>query len=127
MNRPIFVFGSNEAGKHGKGAALDALRYHGAIYGEGFGLQGSSYAIPTKDARFRVLPIPRIAEYVYTFGSFAERHPHLRFHVTAIGCGLAGYTPEQMAPLFTGAPDNCYMPTRFLPYLEPGRKTWGDK
>lgn len=103
----IFVFGSNLAGRHGKGAALFARQNHGAIYGQGIGLQGSSYAIPTKDERLRTLPLEIVEKYVADFKAFAESHPELRFQVTAIGCGLAGYSPEQIAPLFGGCPSNC--------------------
>jgi hypothetical protein len=109
----IFVFGSNEAGRHGKGAALTARQEYGAIYGQAEGLQGSSYAIPTKDARLRPLPLPAIATYVRRFLAFAQAHPELSFFVTAVGCGLAGYTPAQIAPLFVGAPANCTLPEVF--------------
>jgi hypothetical protein len=120
--RTIFVFGSNSAGRHGKGAALYARRYHGAIYGQGIGLQGDSYAIPTKDERLRPLPLDRIAEHVERFKAFAREHPGLTFEVTAIGCGLANYSPEDIAPMFAGSPDNCHLPDEFLAVLtEHGR------
>jgi hypothetical protein len=109
----IFVFGSNLAGRHGKGAALHARQHHGAIYGQGIGLQGSSYAIPTKDARLRTLPLDQISTYVEDFKIFAASRPDLIFQVTPIGCGLAGYTPAQIAPMFRGAPANCLLPDCF--------------
>lgn len=112
----IFVFGSNLAGRHGKGAALFARQQRGAIYGQGIGMQGQSYAIPTKDARLRVLPIPDIAGHVAVFLAFARAHPQLRFQVTRIGCGLAGYRDEQIGPLFAGAPDNCELPLEWVRY-----------
>src|SRR5664280_3598602 len=85
----VFVFGSNLAGCHGKGAALYARQHRGAIYGQGEGLQGRSYAIPTKVAAIRTLPLDAIASHVARFVEFARANPQLRFEVTAIGCGLA--------------------------------------
>ena len=101
----VFVFGSNLAGRHGKGTALTARQHHGAIYGQGVGLQGSSYGIPTKSANLTVLPIHTIRYFVNQFIKFAVANPELKFNVTKIGCGLAGYTPAQIAPLFTKAID----------------------
>jgi len=118
MNREIFVFGSNLAGRHGKGAALYARQHHGAIYGQGIGLQGNSYAIPTKDERIKILSLEIIEQYVQTFRSFAARHPELAFRLTPIGCGLAGYKPRQIAPMFKGAPSNVIIPDEFKPWIE---------
>jgi hypothetical protein len=112
-NQAIFVFGSNLAGRHGKGAALCARHNHGAIYGQGIGLQGSSYAIPTKDERLKSLPLDAIREYVEQFKSFAAAHPEMTFQVTPIGCGLAGYSAKQIAPMFSNAPRNCMLPEVF--------------
>jgi hypothetical protein len=109
----VFVFGSNRAGRHGKGAALYARQHHGAIYGQGEGLQGQSYAIPTKDADLRSLPLPQIRQHVATFLRFAKSRPDLTFQVTAIGCGLAGYKPADIAPMFLDAPMNCVLPEEF--------------
>ena len=106
----IFVFGSNLAGRHGKGAALTARLYHGAIYGQGNGKQGNSYAIPTKDIYLRSLPLDTIQFYVEIFINYAKQHPELTFFVTRIGCGLAGYTDTQIAPMFKNAPSNCELP-----------------
>lgn len=117
----IFVFGSNLAGRHGKGAALYARQYHGAIYGRGEGWQGNSYAIPTKDERIRTLPLWAIDQYVQTFVSFARANRDMTFRLTPIGCGLAGYTPEQIAPMFKGAPSNVIIPDEFKPWVEGGR------
>ncbi|NIH77372.1 hypothetical protein FHV99_004624 [Ochrobactrum sp. P20RRXII] len=103
----IFVFGSNLAGRHGAGAAKHALMHHGAILLQGVGLQGRSYAIPTKDARILTLPLERIRPYVEEFKEFAREHPELTFYVTPIGCGLAGYKRSQIEPMFEGMPDNC--------------------
>lgn len=116
----IFVFGSNLAGRHGKGAALYARQKKGAKYGQGVGLQGMSYAIPTKDETLAVLPLPKIKEYIDDFLFFAKHHSCFNFQVTAIGCGLAGYSPEQIAPMFKGAPDNCELPEEFIKVLEKG-------
>lgn len=113
----IFVFGSNLAGRHGKGAALAARRFHGAIYGQGQGLQGRSYAIPTKDATLQTLPLSVIRVHVSTFRIFAMDHPELTFNLTPIGCGLAGYKYEQIAPMFRGAPANVIMPKEFADVL----------
>ena len=104
----IFVFGSNLAGRHGRGAAADALNLHGAIYGQGEGLQGNSYAIPTKDYEIKSRTLEEIKASVFTFMQFATEHPELQFNVTRVGCGLAGYTDEQIAPMFLLAPDNCF-------------------
>lgn len=114
---PVFVFGSNLAGRHGKGAALWAREHRGAVYGQGIGMQGNSYAIPTKDGRLRTLPLDQIAGYVADFLSFAAAHPGLQFQITPVGCGLAGYRHEQIAPMFQGAPSNCQLPAEFLAVL----------
>ena len=83
---------------------------HGAIYGQGIGRQGNSYAIPAKDARLYTLPLGIIQKYVNEFLLYAQNHPELEFEVTRIGCGLAGYKDAQIAPMFTNAPDNCFLP-----------------
>lgn len=107
---PIFVFGSNLAGRHGKGAALYARQNHGAIYGRGKGMQGNSYAIPTKDEALRRLSLEQIAYHVRDFLADAHAQPGLQFEVTRIGCGLAGYTDADIAPMFKDAPPNCLLP-----------------
>jgi len=116
--RTIFVFGSNLAGRHGRGAALYARQHHGAIYGQGDGLQGDSYAIPTKDARLRTLPLADIKGYVEGFKTFAASRPDLLFKITPIGCGLAGYKPADIAPMFHGSTQNCILPDEFLPFIK---------
>lgn len=116
---PVFVFGSNLAGRHGKGAALWARQHRGAIYGRGVGPQGSAYAIPTKDRHLRVLPLDAIRTHVAAFLGYARGRPHLRFEVTPIGCGLAGFRPEQIAPMFAGSPPNVILPAAFLAMLAP--------
>lgn len=113
----VFVFGSNLAGRHGAGAALYAKRHHGAVYGCGHGLQGDSYAIPTKNERLHTLPLKEVEQHVATFKAFAASRPDLTFQVTAIGCGLAGYDPEDIAPMFMDAPGNCVLPSQFSDVL----------
>lgn len=104
----IFVFGSNLAGRHGAGAAYDAMRFYGAILYQGEGLQGRSYALPTKDARIRTLPLEKIEAHVKEFKDFARSRPDLTFFVTPVGCGLAGYKRAQIKPFFRDMPENCY-------------------
>lgn len=124
----VFVFGSNLAGRHGKGAALEARQRWGAIYGQGEGPQGDSYAIPTKDARLNVLPLEDIWDKVRWFIKHAEENGDNSFLVTAIGCGLAGYKPEQIAPLFAGAPENVFLSAKLLaPMLEERRDVHGNR
>ena len=111
--RDIFVFGSNLSGRHGKGAALFAKNYHGAVYGQGVGLQGNSYAIPTKDNKIKTLPLAEIKKYVDIFIQFAQDNPDLRFILTAVGCGLAGYKPHEIAWMFKNVPNNIILPEEF--------------
>lgn len=118
MSKEIFVFGSNLAGIHGAGSARHALDHHGAVYGRGIGLQGNSYAIPTKDGDIQTLPIDEIKPFVERFIWFAKSNLDWTFNIVAIGCGLAGYTPEEIAPLFKSAPKNCNLPFEFLSVME---------
>jgi hypothetical protein len=108
----IFVFGSNSGGFHGGGAALQAMKW-GAVWGQGNGLQGQTYAIPTMFDS-----VEEIKPYVNEFLRFAKTHPELKFLVTEIGCGIAGFTPEDIAPLFQAAIDenieNVYLPESFI-------------
>lgn len=97
--KTCFVFGSNEAGRHGKGAALFAKKNHGAIYGQGFGLQGNSFAIPTKDGQLNVLPLDKIGAYVKAFLDFARSNPDMLFQLTPIGTGLANYSKTEIAKI----------------------------
>lgn len=118
----IFVFGSNLAGRHGRGSALEAIRYHGAVYGIGLGLQGNSYAIPTKNNQLKSLSLKIIKRYIDDFILFAISHPELQFNVVSIGCGLAGYTPEQIAPFFRDSPENCKLSNEFQEILK--ERSW---
>lgn len=105
--RDIFVFGSNRAGVHGAGAALFARKHHGAKYWQGEGLQGNSYAIPTKQTPYVTLGLSEVRDGVERFKVFAVSRPDLTFNVTPIGCGYAGYSREQIRPLFEPLPPNC--------------------
>lgn len=113
----IFTFGSNLAGRHGKGAALAAVREYGAVYGIAEGLRGCSYAIPTKDEKLRPLPLERIKHFVNRFLGVTRIRNDLTFRLTPIGCGLAGYSPEQIGPMFRGAPSNVIIPDEFKPWV----------
>lgn len=117
----ILVFASNKAGRHGAGTAKLAMNF-GAQYGNPVGLQGRTYAIPTKNIHLRVLPLDEIARYVNYFISFARENPSHTFWVVKIGCGLANYRPEQIAPLFQKAVEveNIHLPSEFWTVL--GRK-----
>lgn len=103
----VFVFGSNLSGSHGGGAALVAYRKFGAIWGQGVGLQGQSYGIPTMHGG-----VEKIKPYVDEFITFARQHQELVFLVTRVGCGIAGFTDEEMAPLFSEAKqlENVFLP-----------------
>ena len=105
----IFVFGSNEQGMHGGGAARTAVKKFGAIMGQGEGLQGQSYAIPTMEG------IDNMRKAIDRFIEYAKEHTELTFLVTRIGCGIAGYKEEEVAPLFADAKDisNIYLPSGF--------------
>lgn len=106
----VFVFGSNLAGRHGKGAALEARDQWGAVPGVGQGRTGRCYALPTKDEALKPLSLERIRSEVMRFMLHAAEDQESDFLVTRVGCGLAGYTEEQIAPMFRPAPDNCNLP-----------------
>lgn len=114
----IFVFGSNLAGVHGGGAARHAYVTQCARWGLGFGPSGNAYAIPTKDRSILTMPIEEIAPYINDFLEYARSNSLTEFFVTRIGCGLAGYSDSDIAPLFRGAPDNCSFAKQWIPYLE---------
>lgn len=111
----IFVFGSNLEGRHGGGAALLAYRKWGAVWGQGTGLQGQCYGIPTMHGGPE-----KIKPYVDEFIEFARNHKEYNFLVTEIGCGIAGFRPDDIAPLFIQAMDveNIYLPKRFVDVIE---------
>ena len=114
----IFVFGSNISGIHGKGAALEARRIFGAKIGIGYGLTGQSFAVPTKDKRIITLPLNEIKKYIDKFITFTHEHSELSFWVTRIGCGLAGYSNKDIAPLFKQCNINCNFPIEWKEFLE---------
>lgn len=113
--KDIFVFGSNLAGHHGGGAARVAFNLFGAVWGQGEGLEGNTYAIPTMQGG-----VETIKPYVDTFIEFAENKPDLTFYVTKIGCGIAGFEIDEIAPLFRNAYrlPNVVLPIEFAKYLE---------
>lgn len=112
--REVFVFGSNLQGWHGGGAARAAYNKFGAVWGQGTGLQGRSYAIPTMQGG-----VETIEPYVDTFIEFAKTHPEMRFLVTRIGCGIAGFKDSEIAPLFEKAVpvENICLPKEFWQLL----------
>lgn len=114
----IFVFGSNLQGVHGGGAARAAYEKFGAVWGKGVGLQGQSYAIPTMQGG-----VDTIKPYVDEFIEFAREHPQYTFYVTRIGCGIAGFIDEDIAPLFDEAYDLCNvcLPKSFVDIIERNR------
>ena len=123
----VFVFGSNRQGIHGAGAALHAARWLGAVRGQGEGPlprdglePPACYAIPTKLDPRTPLALDEVAHHVAAFLDYARACPTLTFQVTRIGCGLAGFTDEQVAPLFDDAPANCLLPGRWLAMRDPG-------
>lgn len=116
----IFVFGSNELGIHGAGAAYKAMVDFEAEIGVGFGPTGKCFSIPTKDWQLQTLDIDHVAHYVRRFIDYASKRTDLTFLVTQIGCGLAGYEPKEIAPLFEGAVgmENVHLPQSFINELE---------
>ena len=115
--RHIFVFGSNLKGIHGAGAARTAREEYGAKFGQSEGLMGQAYAIPTKYDPSRTLPLNAIKGHVDKFLKFARDNPNMTFNLTAIGTGLAGYTDEQIAPMFVGYPNNIIPPGQWIGIL----------
>ncbi len=115
----IFVYGANEKGVHGAGAAKLALRW-GAKMGQ-YELVGQTYGIPTKDKKIQTLPLDKIQVHVHDFLATAFSHTEYEFLVSKIGCGLAGYRPEDIAPLFkiikTGVFENVILPEEFYKYI----------
>lgn len=116
----VFVYGANEAGIHGAGAAKLALQW-GAKMGQ-YGFNGQTYGIPTKNNRIRTLPLDKIQLHVNDFLALAFSHQEYEFLVSKIGCGLAGYQPKDIAPLFktvktTGVFENVILPEEFYKYI----------
>lgn len=115
----IFVFGSNEAGRHGAGAAATAKHKFGAKNRVGNGIQGQSYGIPTKDKELKRLGLGKIRKYAKEFLEYAREHPENEFLLTAIGCGLAHNKPKDIAPMFKNHPENVILPLEFYKVLYP--------
>lgn len=125
MAKRVFVFGSNEAGIHGAGAALVAVKKHGARYGMSYGHVGDSFAIPTKDQDIKSLNLGRIEMYIDGFLAYAAGHPELTFQITQVGCGLAGFKAKDIAPLFWGASHNCLFDDKWEEFLGSTYNYWG--
>ena len=121
----VFTFGSNAQGKHGAGAALTAYKKHGARWWCGYGHYGNSFAIPTKSIYLETLTLSTIKAYVDGFKAYAADHPELIFQVTRIGCGLAGYKDEEIAPLFLGSGINCEFDSAWKSFLGAEFTYWG--
>lgn len=120
LKNEVFVFGSNLSGIHGAGAARLAKDKFGAIYGQGEGLQGNAYALPTKDININTLKIEQIKEHVDKFIEVVKSNPNKLFLLTEVGCGLAGYKPRNIAPLFLNIMhlDNIRIPSTFYNILK---------
>lgn len=121
----IFVFGSNESGIHGAGAARYAMDKLGAVKGIGFGFTGTTFAIPTKDFHIETLSMDEVKRYVKAFIFWAKCHEEWNFKVSRIGCGLAGFKDEEIAPLFKDCGDNCSFDTFWKEWLGESKKYWG--
>lgn len=114
----IFVFGSNLKGVHGAGAAKYARDNFRAELGRGYGFTGECYALPTKDHNIRTMALDSIGIYINDFIRAASEFPDYRFMVTKVGCGLAGYSDGDIAPMFKDSPPNCVFHSDWMPYLE---------
>lgn len=112
------MFGSNEAGIHGKGAASFAYRRFGAKWGQGWGFAGRSFAIPTKNQHIKTLPLPSIKSYVDEFKFIAQENQNKIFFVTRIGCGLAGIKDSIMSQMFSDSPSNCLFDFEWTKYID---------
>lgn len=110
--RMVFVFGSNLAGNHGKGAALFAKTRRGAIHGNPKGLQGQSYAVPTRDRQIKTLPLSHVRANINEFLEFAADNQQHDFMITRLGCGLAGFRDADIIPIFEPALE---LPNTHLP------------
>lgn len=123
----IFVFGSNLRGIHKASGALVALREFEADFGNPVGLQGRSYAIPTKDRSIQTLSLEVIEPYIRAFISFSLDNPNKEFFITRVGCGLAGYQNKDIAPMFKECGENCSFPEPWKPYLLKGSTVDSDE
>jgi hypothetical protein len=124
----IFVFGSNEAGIHGAGAAKFAHLKRGAKMYIGEGPTGKCYALPTKGKKIEEISLGRICAAVERFMVYARQNPEQRFMVTCVGCGLGDHNNEDIAPMFKDAPENCYFDTQWAEIFESmdvSKNYWG--
>jgi hypothetical protein len=121
----IFVFGSNESGIHGAGAARYAKINYGAIMGIGFGFSGTSFAIPTKDFHIETLPFDTVKKYIRAFIFQADFHPEWNYKVTRIGCGLAGFNDEEISPLFKNCGNHFSFDSFWKEWLGENKNYWG--
>ena len=114
----VCVFGSNMAGTHAGGAAKIALLHFGAMKGAGRGWAGQSYAIPTMNEHLQQMPLSQIQHYIDDFKIYTKNHPKMTYFLTSIGCGIAGYKVEEIAPMFKGISHNVIFPASFRPFVE---------
>mgnify|MGYP001268191948 FL=1 len=121
----VFVFGSNEGGNHGAGAAKTARQLFNMPFGKSYGHYGNCFAIPTKDEYIQTLELSQIEDYVRGFLAYAKGKKRVTFLVTTIGTGLGGLLHSQIAPMFKGAPKNCQFDDVWEPYLGEEFTYWG--
>lgn len=114
----IFVFGSNMAGTHQGGAAKTALLHFGATKGVGRGWAGQSFAIPTMNEHLQQMPLSQIQHYIDDFKIYTRNHLKMKYFITSVGCGVAGYKVEEIAPMFKGISRNVIFPVSFRPFVE---------
>ncbi len=122
MSNKIYVFETTIDGRHNKGNALRAFKEYGAEYGVGYGLQGSSFAIPVSDETSTALSISKIKKHIESFIKFAKYNSHFTFEVTRIGCRY--YDDRDIAPLFKDAPQNCLLPVGWRTFSTPNQKIY---
>lgn len=125
ISNTIFVFGSNLDGIHGAGAALYAHKQRGAVWGHGEGLTGTCYALPTKGHKICYMSENEVQARCQRFLRFASGNPGATFQVTQVGCGLGGFTKQQIAPFFEYAPENCLFDTEWKEFLPDTARFWG--
>lgn len=123
MAKRIYVFGTNTLGFHNRGISLIAYSKYGAQWGKCFGHYGDSFAIPVVDRDIQPLPLETIENFIKGFIAYAETHPKRNFLVTRIGCGIAGYTNKDIAPLFASSPLNCIFDEEWKSWL-PYHRTY---
>lgn len=113
----VFVFGSNQNGKHKGGASLTAKTHFGAVEGMASGRQGNSYAVPLLGADFKKIGFSAYIKEIIAFKKYAKAHPNVEFFLTEIGCGYSGYSIDEIAPYFNRSPSNVIFPQSFMPFI----------